>query len=76
MAIDDLKEIECQKEKYEKYKLVGESKDGIEQAFDIIKRLFYRSAKIEIKGNPQRNIDYIKTKLKQELCLIYQEENS
>lgn len=72
--VEDLKKIEEQKKKYEKYKIVGESDDGIEQVFDIIKRLFYRSAKIEIQGNPQKNIDFIKTRLKDELRLIYSEE--
>ena len=53
---DVLKQISAESEKYKKYKIVGDSQDGIEQVFDILEKVLYRSAQIEIDGSPTENI--------------------
>jgi hypothetical protein len=73
--IEDLDKIQKDNKKYQKYKIIGDSEDGIEQAFDIIAKIFYRSAQIEILGDPEKNIKFINAKLKEELNLLYTEEN-
>ena len=57
---DVLKQISAESEKYKKYKIVGDSQDGIEQVFDILEKVLYRSAQIEIDGSPTENIGFIK----------------
>lgn len=74
--INDLNKIESEKGKYLKYKISGESDDGTEQFFDILSKTFYRSAPIEIQGNPEENINFIKRKFQQEIELLYKEINS
>lgn len=74
--INDLNKIENEKEKYLKYKIFGISDDGTEQFFDILSKIFYRSASIEIQGSPEENINFIKRKFQQEIELLYKEINS
>lgn len=69
--INDLNKIENEKEKYLKYKIFGISDDGTEQFFDILSKIFYRSASIEIQGSPEENINFIKENFNKKLnCCI------
>ena len=65
--IEDLNKIRSEKEKYEKY---------TEQFFDILEKTFYRSAQIEIQGNPEENINFIKSKFQKEIELLYKQTDS
>ena len=73
---DVLTKISSEKDKYKKYKIVGDSQDGIEQVFDIFEKVLYRSAQIEIDGNPKGNIDLIKSKFEKEIQLLYDQTNN
>lgn len=73
---DVLKQISAESEKYKKYKIVGDSQDGIEQVFDILEKVLYRSAQIEIDGNPTENIGFIKKTFEKEIQLLYNQANS
>lgn len=73
---DVLKQISAESEKYKKYKIVGDSQDGIEQVFDILEKVLYRSAQIEIDGSPTENIDFIKKTFEKEIQLLYNQANS
>lgn len=71
-----LKQISAESEKYKKYKIVGDSQDGIEQVFDILEKVLYRSAQIEIDGSPTENIGFIKKTFEKEIQLLYNQANS
>ena len=73
---DVLKQISAESEKYKKYKIVGDSQDGIEQVFDILEKVLYRSAQIEIDGSPTENIGFIKKTFEKEIQLLYNQTNS
>ena len=73
---DVLKQISAESEKYKKYKIVGDSQDGIEQVFDILEKVLYRSAQIEIDGSPTENIGFIKKTFEKEIQLLYNQANS
>ena len=73
---DVLKQISADSEKYKKYKIVGDSQDGIEQVFDILEKVLYRSAQIEIDGSPTENIGFIKKTFEKEIQLLYNQTNS
>jgi hypothetical protein len=73
---DVLKQISAESEKYKKYKIVGDSQDGIEQVFDILEKVLYRSAQIEIDGSPTGNIGFIKKTFEKEIQLLYNQTNS
>ena len=48
----------------------------VQNNFLILSKTFYRSAPIEIQGNPEENINFIKRKFQQEIELLYKEINS
>lgn len=73
---DVLKQISAESEKYKKYKIVGDSQDGIEQVFDILEKVLYRSAQIGIDGSPTENIGFIKKTFEKEIQLLYNQTNS
>lgn len=73
---DVLKQISAESEKYKKYKIVGDSQDGIEQVFDILEKVLYRSAQIEIDGSPTENIGFIKKTFEKEIQILYNQANS
>ena len=73
---DVLKQISAESEKYKKYKIVGDSQDGIVQVFDILEKVLYRSAQIEIDGSPTENIGFIKKTFEKEIQLLYNQTNS
>lgn len=73
---DVLKQISAESEKYKKYNIVGDSQDGIEQVFDILEKVLYRSAQIEIDGSPTENIGFIKKTFEKEIQLLYNQANS
>ena len=73
---DVSKQISAESEKYKKYKIVGDSQDGIEQVFDILEKVLYRSAQIEIDGSPTENIGFIKKTFEKEIQLLYNQTNS
>ena len=73
---DVLKQISAESEKYKKYKIVGDSQDGIEQVFDILEKVLYSSAQIEIDGSPTENIGFIKKTFEKEIQLLYNQTNS
>ncbi len=73
---DVLKQISAESEKYKKYKIVRDSQDGIEQVFDILEKVLYRSAQIEIDGSPTENIGFIKKTFEKEIQLLYNQANS
>lgn len=73
---DVLKQISAESEKYKKYKIVGDSQDGIEQVFDILEKVLYRSAQIEIDGSPTENIGFIKKTFEKGIQLLYNQTNS
>lgn len=73
---DVLKQISAESEKYKKYKIVGDSQDGIEQVFDILEKVLYRSVQIEIDGSPTENIGFIKKTFEKEIQLLYNQANS
>lgn len=73
---DVLKQISAESEKYKKYKIVGDSQDGIEQVFDILEKVLYRSAQIEIDGSPTENIGFIKKTFEKEIQLLYNQTNN
>ena len=68
---DVLKQISAESEKYKKYKIVGDSQDGIEQVFDILEKVLYRSAQIEIDGSPTENIGFIKKTFENKQVELY-----
>lgn len=76
VGIKFLNEIKAVKSnEYEKYRINGESEDGIEQIFDLVKRIFMRSAEIDIEGNPEKSIELIESTLKAEIDKIIKDQS-
>ena len=74
--IENLEKVHNERKKYEKYKIEGETEDGVEQIFDILDKTFFRSTQIEIQGKPEDNINFIKYTFQSEINRLYAQENS
>ena len=74
--IENLEKVHNERKKYEKYKIEGETEDGVEQIFDILDKTFFSSTHIEIQGRPEDYIYFIKYSFQSEINRLYAQENS